>query len=61
MFDDLDPSSIVLMDGSHYSFMGSDVTPFFLEVMRRIKPGTFVHLHDICLPSDYAEAWNDRY
>jgi hypothetical protein len=41
------------MDGSHRSFMNSDVTVFFLEVLPRLQSGVLVHMHDIFLPEDY--------
>jgi len=49
------------MDGSHRSFMNSDVTIFFLEILPRLKSGVLVHLHDIFLPLDYPPYWEYRY
>ncbi|HZM12183.1 MAG TPA: class I SAM-dependent methyltransferase [Candidatus Limnocylindrales bacterium] len=53
VFDCLGPGDIFFMDGSHRSFMNSDVTVFFLEILPRFKPEVFVHIHDIYLPFDY--------
>lgn len=66
IFDRLQPGDVLFMDGSHRSFMNSDVTVFFLEVLPRIKPGVIVHVHDIMLPYDYPDSfkhwyWNEQY
>ena len=52
-FDELGRGDILFVDGSHRSFMNSDVTVFFLDVLPRLKPGVLVHVHDIDLPYDY--------
>ena len=61
LFDKLGAGDIVFMDGSHRSFMNSDVTVFFLEVLPRLKSGVLVHIHDIFLPLDYPPHWEFRY
>ena len=66
VFADLQPGDIVFMDGSHRSFMNSDVTVFMLDVMPLLKPGVIVHVHDVLLPEDYPEGfrhwyWNEQY
>lgn len=53
IIDRLQPGDVFFMDGSHRSFMNSDVTVLFLEVLPRLKPGVLVHIHDIYLPYDY--------
>ncbi len=52
-FDALESGDLLFVDGSHRSFMNSDVTVFFLDVLPRLKPGVLVHVHDIDLPYDY--------
>ncbi|HSA94143.1 MAG TPA: class I SAM-dependent methyltransferase [Terriglobales bacterium] len=52
-FDELGPGDILFVDGSHRSFMNSDATVFFLDVLPRLKPGVLAHIHDIDLPYDY--------
>jgi hypothetical protein len=59
--DRLGPGDIFFLDGSHRSFMNSDVTVFFLEILPRLKPGVLVHLHDIFLPLDYEPWWLCRF
>jgi hypothetical protein len=61
IFDSLEAGDILFMDGTHYSFMNSDTTVFFLEVLPRLKPGVIVHLHDVFLPWDYRPDWDGRY
>lgn len=65
-FDRLEAGDILFFDGSHRSFMNSDVTVFFIDVLPRIKPGVIVHVHDILLPWDYPDSfkywyWNEQY
>jgi len=59
--DRLAAGDILFCDSSHRVFMNSDVAVFFLDVLPRLKPGVFVHLHDIYLPDDYPAEWIDRY
>ena len=61
IFQRLESDSIVFFDGSHRSFMGSDVTVFYLEVLPRLQPGVLVQMHDILLPHDYHPDWTERY
>ena len=66
IFDQLEAGDIVFMDGSHRSFMNSDVTVFMLDVLPILKPGVIVHIHDIHLPFDYPDMfidwyWNEQY
>ncbi|MEV4489313.1 class I SAM-dependent methyltransferase [Micromonospora coxensis] len=61
LFDTLEPGDVVFFDGSHRSFMGSDVTVFFFEVLPRLRPGVLVQVHDIMLPRDYPPEWRHRH
>lgn len=61
VFDTLEAGDILFLDGSHRSFMNSDVTVFFIDVLPRLSPGVVVHIHDITLPWDYAEMFRDWY
>jgi Methyltransferase domain len=66
VFDRLQKGDIVFFDGSHRSFMNSDVTVFMIDVLPRLKPGVLVHIHDIMLPWDYPDSfknwyWNEQY
>jgi len=61
IIDRLGPGDIFFMDGSHRSFMNSDVTIFFLEILPRLREGVLVHIHDIFLPLDYRPWWLERF
>jgi hypothetical protein len=60
LFDVLEPGDILFYDGSHRIFENSDVAAFFLDLMPRLKPGVFIHIHDIFLPWDYPPEWQKR-
>lgn len=62
----LEAGDILFFDGSHRTFMNSDVTVFFIDILPKLKPGVIVHLHDINLPYDYPHMfknwyWNEQY
>jgi len=61
IFDLLGENDILFIDNSHRSFMNSDVTVFFLDILPRLKSGVLVQIHDICLPCDYPPQWDKRY
>jgi hypothetical protein len=61
IFERLKSGDILFFDGSHRSFMNSDVTVFFLEILPRLQPGVLVHLHDIFLPLDYPPYWEYEF
>lgn len=60
-FDTLESGDILFIDSSHRSFMNSDVTAFYLDILPRLKSGVLIHLHDIFLPYDYPADWSDRF
>ncbi|MGH9603688.1 MAG: class I SAM-dependent methyltransferase [Terriglobales bacterium] len=61
LLDELRQGDILFVDGSHRSFMNSDVTVFFLDILPRLRPGVLVHIHDIDLPYDYAPEHAEWY
>lgn len=61
VFGALDKNDIVFADNSHRSYMNSDVTVFFCEILPRLASGVTVGIHDIFLPHDYPEDWIGRY
>ncbi|GAA3250441.1 class I SAM-dependent methyltransferase [Pseudonocardia petroleophila] len=61
VFSDVQPGDIVFFDGSHRSFMNSDVSVFFLEVLPELPRGLLIGIHDIDLPWDYRPEWAIRY
>lgn len=60
-FEELEPGDVILMDGSHRVFTGSDTTVFFLEVLPRLATGVLVGVHDIWLPLDYPPEWTSYH
>jgi hypothetical protein len=60
VFAELEGGDILFHDGSHIAFNGTDTTALFLEVLPRIRPGVVFHIHDICLPWEYTEAFDNR-
>ena len=56
-FSQLEANDILFIDSSHTVKFGSDVCYEFLEVLPIIKPGVWVHVHDIFFPHDYPAEW----
>ena len=61
VFSALDKNDIVFADNSHRTYMNSDVTVFFCEILPALASGVTVGIHDIFLPHDYPEDWIGRY
>ena len=56
-FDKLQANDILFIDSSHAAKFGGDVCREFLEILPRLKPGVWVHVHDIFFPHDYPADW----
>jgi hypothetical protein len=56
-FDALEANDILFIDSSHAVKFGGDVCREFLEILPRLKPGVWVHVHDIFFPQDYPASW----
>lgn len=52
-FEALQPGDVLFIDTSHVVKLGSEVNWLFLEVLPRLAPGVWVHVHDIFLPYEY--------
>jgi predicted O-methyltransferase YrrM len=68
LFESLQAGDILFIDSSHVSKLGSDVNYFMFEILPVLKPGVFVHIHDIIHPFEYpiqwygeGRAWNETY
>ena len=59
-FETLGENDILFIDSTHVLRIGSDVQYEFLEVLPRLRPGVYVHIHDIFMPAEYPEAWVRR-
>lgn len=49
-FEQLDAGDVLFIDSSHALKIDSDVAFLFLEVLPRVKPGVYVHIHDVHFP-----------
>ena len=56
-FQQLGPNDILFIDSSHVVRIGGDVQFEYLEILPRLRPGVFVHTHDIFLPFEYPLSW----
>jgi hypothetical protein len=56
-FARLEANDILFIDSSHTVKFGSDVCFEFLEILPALRPGVWVHVHDIFLPHDYPAEW----
>jgi Methyltransferase domain len=68
VFDVLESDDVLFIDSSHVSKVGSDVHRLFFDVLPRLRPGVWVHVHDIGYPFEYprpwiyeGRAWNEAY
>lgn len=53
----LERNDILFIDSSHSVKFGSDVCYEFLEVLPRLNPGVWIHVHDVFFPHDYPAEW----
>lgn len=56
-FSCLKAGDILFIDSSHAVKFGSDVCYEFLELLPRLAPGVWIHVHDIFFPHDYPAEW----
>jgi hypothetical protein len=55
--DQLSEGDVLFIDSTHVSKAGSDVHFEFFQIFPRLKPGVFIHIHDVPWPFEYPEAW----
>jgi hypothetical protein len=53
LFDRLTPGDLLFIDSTHAVKVGSDVMRIYLEIIPHLRPGIFLHIHDIYLPYAY--------
>ena len=53
VFQELEANDILFIDSSHTVKFGSDVCYLFLETLPALRPGVWIHVHDIFFPNDY--------
>jgi predicted O-methyltransferase YrrM len=59
-FESLEAGDVLFIDSSHALKIDSDVAFLFMEALPRVKPGVFVHIHDIHFPYNHpfpADFW----
>lgn len=56
-FSCLQSHDILFIDSSHSVKFGSDVCYEFLQLLPRLTPGVWIHVHDIFFPHDYPAEW----
>jgi hypothetical protein len=62
LFDRLSAGDLLFIDSTHSVKVGSDVVRIYLEIIPRLPPGIFLHIHDIFLPYAYPRhAFNMPY
>ena len=67
-FEALRANDILFIDSTHVSKVGSDVNRIFFEILPRLSPGVYIHIHDVFYPFEYprdwiyeGRAWNEAY
>lgn len=54
---ELDAGDFLFIDSSHVIRPQGDVVTEYLDILPQLKPGVFVHIHDIFTPRDYLPYW----
>jgi len=57
LFTSLGPGDLLFIDSSHVVKAGSDVQFLMFEVVPHLRPGVFVHFHDIFYSFEYPDQW----
>ncbi len=57
MFDNLEAGDFLFIDSTHILSTGSDVCFELFQVLPRLRPGVFVHFHDMFWPFEYPRIW----
>ena len=57
LFSELEADDILFIDSSHSVKFNSDVCYEFLDILPQLRPGVWIHIHDIFFPYDYPAEW----
>jgi hypothetical protein len=57
VFGALGAGDLLFVDSTHVSRAGSDVNHLVFEVLPRLAPGVWVHVHDVFFPFEYPPDW----
>lgn len=68
IFESLECNDLLFIDSSHVAKIGSDINHIFFKILPILKPGVFIHFHDIRFPFEYPKGlakrkiyWNEAY
>ncbi len=56
-FAALESGDVLFIDSSHVAKTGSDVTDYMFRILPALRPGVYVHVHDIFYPFEYPRRW----
>jgi hypothetical protein len=57
VFSILEENDILFIDSGHTVRIGGDVNFLYLDIIPSLKPGVYIHAHDINLPYEYPEVY----
>lgn len=57
IFTELEAGDFLFIDSTHVMKTGSDVCHEFFNILPILKPGVFIHFHDIFWPFEYIAEW----
>lgn len=57
LFEQMEARDILFIDSTHVLKTESDVAFELFHVLPTLKPGTYVHFHDVCYPFEYPPEW----
>lgn len=57
IFQELGADDILFVDSTHVSRIGSDVHTLLFEILPALRPGVYVHFHDVFYPFEYPDVW----
>lgn len=57
LIDSLSSGDVLFIDSTHVAKAGSDVNRIFFELVPRVAPGVFVHIHDVFANFEYPREW----
>jgi len=61
IFKELGPGDLLFIDSSHSVKVGSEVIRIYLDIIPKLAPGVFIHIHDIFLPYLYQRSVLSNY
>ncbi len=60
-FSQLQQKDILFIDSSHVIRPQGDVVTEIFEILPRVNPGVYIHIHDMFTPRDYPERWITKW